>query len=123
MMGTRCEMAGKVKRKQNTPSKRQEREIKTNRNDLCRNIVGEKNNTSRIEVKKEKNPRSHPISKTNSTLQLRSFGRVLLVVTVMAKESQPLWSVPPHYLPVEGRWTDEKNRGLTLFAHDLRFQI
>jgi len=33
-------MAGKVKRKQNTPSKRREREIKANKNDLCRNIVG-----------------------------------------------------------------------------------
>lgn len=58
MMGTQCEMAGKIKSKQNTPTERREREreMKTNKNDLCRNIVEEKNSTSRTEVEKSKVP-------------------------------------------------------------------
>ena len=46
------------KKQTNTLSERREREreMKTNKNDLCRNIVEEKNNTSRTEVEKSKVP-------------------------------------------------------------------
>lgn len=109
-MGPQCEMTGKVKTKHSciththTP-RTKETEIKTDKNDLCQNIVGE-NDTSRIEVKKSKAPPSFQ----------SQFCRLVEIFHVLPRYNNRNRC---HHLPVEGRLADGKTR-LTLFAEDFR---
>ena len=99
----------KTKTKHSLPLKR-EREIKTNKIDLYRNIVGERINTSGTEVRKSKVP---------SQFQ-NQFHALTESFHVLLSYSNGNWN-SCHNFSVEGWLTDEKNQD-KLFAQDFRLQ-